>query len=151
MHRCMPIIRIAVHGYAHRGDKGTHGMCAYFLQSCAWVSDCVVDMRALMCIYVCDRGAWRCPCMADRHALMSACGMNRHACVCPCGVNRRAYVCACGVNIRALEARMMGAKMCFMVKMVDLRLYYVVAGDHLYDVSPLARVGLVAAKGCRGY
>jgi len=89
--------------------------------------------------------------MVDRCSLMHTYGMNRRACVCPCGVNRSAYVCACGVNIRALEARMMGAKMCFMVKMVDLRLYYVVAGDHLYDVSPLARVGLFTAKGFRGY
>jgi hypothetical protein len=41
--------------------------------------------------------------------------------------------------------------MCFMVKMVDLGLYYVVAGDHLYDVGPLARAGLVIAEGCHGY
>jgi hypothetical protein len=41
--------------------------------------------------------------------------------------------------------------MCFMVDMVDLGLYYVVVGDHLYNVGPLARAGLVTAKGCCGY
>jgi hypothetical protein len=41
--------------------------------------------------------------------------------------------------------------MCLMVKMVDLGLYYVVAGDHLYDVGPLVRAGFVTAEGFRGY
>jgi hypothetical protein len=41
--------------------------------------------------------------------------------------------------------------MCFMVEMADVGLYYVVAGEHLYDVGSLARVGLVTAQGCRGY
>jgi hypothetical protein len=41
--------------------------------------------------------------------------------------------------------------MCFMVNMADLGLYYVVAGDHLHDVGPLARAGLVTTEGCRGY
>jgi hypothetical protein len=53
---------------------------------------------------------------------------------------------------------MMGAKlifleilMCFMVNMANLGLFYVVAGNHLHDVDPLARAGLVIAEGCRGY
>jgi hypothetical protein len=39
----------------------------------------------------------------------------------------------------------------FMFEMADLGLYYVVAGDHLDDVGPLARAGLVTAEGGRGY
>jgi hypothetical protein len=123
-HGCMPVIWISAHGCACRGDKGVHGMRAYFLHSCTWVRDYVVERRAVMHACVHDRGAWRCLYMADRHALMLACGMNRHACVCAYGVNRCTNVCACGVNrhayVRAyglnnsaLEERLMGKKLIF--------------------------------------
>jgi hypothetical protein len=62
-----------------------------------------------------------------------------------CGVNRRARVRACGLNSRALEARLTGVKliflMLFMVHLADLGLFYVVAGDHC------ARCRLVGESG----
>jgi hypothetical protein len=38
-----------------------------------------------------------------------------------------------------------------MFDMVDLGMYYVVAGKYWDDFGPLARVGLVTAEGCHGY
>jgi hypothetical protein len=72
VHECAPVIRIAVHGGARRGDKGVHDVRACLLHSRAWVRDCVVDRRALMRACVRDRGAWRRPCRVSRRA---------HACV----------------------------------------------------------------------
>jgi hypothetical protein len=74
-----------------------------------------------------------------------ACGVNRRAYVHACGVNRRACVRACGLNNRALEARLTGVKliflMLFMVHVADLGLFYVAAGDHF------ARCQLVGESG----
>jgi hypothetical protein len=123
-HACTLVIWISVHGCTHKGDKGTHGMHACFLHSCAWVCGYVVDKRAVMRAYVHDRGAWRRRCMADRYTLMCVCGMNRRAWVHACGMNRHTYVCACGVNrctyVRtyglnrcALETRLIGEKLIF--------------------------------------
>jgi hypothetical protein len=56
--------------------------------------------------------------------LVHACGVDRHAYVRAYGVNRCACVCACGLNSRALEARLAGVKiiflMLFMVHLADL-------------------------------
>jgi hypothetical protein len=79
-------------GAPHRGEKGTHGMRACLLHSCAWVRDCVVDRRAVMHACVRDRGAWRRPCMADRHALMHL--WDEQACMCAHLWGEQARMCA---------------------------------------------------------
>jgi hypothetical protein len=124
MHDCVPIIRIAVHGCACRGDKGAHDMCACLLHNHAWVCGYVVDRRALMHAFVRDRGTWRHPCRVGRHACMCTYDMDKHACMRACGmdmhtyvhargVNRDAYVRTYGLNSRALDARLMGEKIIF--------------------------------------
>jgi hypothetical protein len=47
-HGCVVVIQIAMHGCAHRGDKGAHGMCACLLHNCTWVRGCAVDRHTMM-------------------------------------------------------------------------------------------------------